>query len=140
MLDRIRTLAVAHRRFLLYGFISVFVTLVDVVVCRISERFINPVAANTLGVVVGFVIQYFLTSKHVYNTKNMKSFLIFLATFFAGLALANTIVYVCREHIFHGADDAVAFSVSKGASIVIPFFFTYFLRKRFMPYGGGKNA
>ena len=115
-----------------------FVTVIDIAVCRVCEFFFSPVVSNTFGVVTGFIIQYFLTSKHVYNTKNMKSFAIFLVTFLMGLALANGIVYVCRALVFRGRDTALAFLVSKGASIVIPFFFLYFVRKKLMPLAGGK--
>ena len=127
-----RTLAL-HRSFIVYGLISVFVTVLDVVVCRLSEHFFNAVTANTMGVVVGFVVQYFLTAKHVYNTKNIKAFVVFLLTFFIGLIVANGIVYLSRTYLFNGSSDAVAFLFSKGASIVIPFFLTYYLRKKYMP-------
>lgn len=122
-----------HKSFLLYGIISVFVTLVDVATCRICEIRISSVAANTVGVVTGFIIQYFLTARHVYNKNNIKSFIVFLWTFLIGLIVANTIVYVFRTFIFNGADSNLAFLTSKGFSIVLPFFLMYFLRKKFMP-------
>ena len=117
----------------MYGLISVFVTVIDVVVCRICERFVPIVAANTIGVVTGFIIQYFLTAKHVYNSRSKKSFVLFLATFFLNLLMANAIVFVFRNYVFNGSDGRMPFLVSKGASIVFPFFITYYIRKRIMP-------
>ncbi len=122
-----------HRSFLLYGIISVFVTLIDAATCRICEIWLSSVAANTVGVVTGFIIQYFLTARHVYNKNNIKSFIVFLWTFFVGLIFANIIVYVFRTFVFKGADSILAFLTSKGFSIVLPFFLMYFLRKKFMP-------
>ncbi len=123
----------SHKAFLLYGIISVFVTLIDVLTCRICEIWISSVTANTVGVITGFVIQYFLTARHVYNKNNIKSFIVFLWTFFVGLIFANSIVYVFRTFVFSGSDSSLAFLVSKGFSIVLPFFLMYFLRKKFMP-------
>lgn len=122
-----------HKTFIMYGLISVFVTVIDVVVCRLCERFTLIVVANTIGVVTGFIIQYFLTARHVYKTMSRKSFVIFFATFLLNLAMANGIVYLFREIIFNGSRESVPFLVSKAASIVIPFFITYYIRKKLMP-------
>lgn len=128
-----KDLIVKHKAFLMYGIISVFVTVIDVIVCRLCEKFATPVIANTIGVITGFIIQYFLTARHVYNTKSIKSFIIFLATFLLNLLMANGIVYVCRTFIFDNSTTNFAFLVSKAASIVFPFFITYFIRKLVMP-------
>ena len=128
-----------HKAFILYGLISVFVTLIDIAVCRICETWISSVAANTVGVIIGFIIQYFLTARHVYNKNNSKSFIVFLWTFVVGLIFANTIVYVFREFVFGGSDGRLAFLVSKGFSIVLPFFLMYFLRKKYMPVADEKE-
>lgn len=122
-----------HKSFCLYGMISVFVTLIDVAICRLCEMWITSVAANTVGVVTGFIIQYILTARHVYNKNNIRSFIVFLWTFFVGLTFANSIVYVFRTFIFTGSDSNLVFLTSKGLSIVLPFFLMYFLRKQFMP-------
>lgn len=139
VMESIKTQIRLHKAFLLYGIISVFVTLIDVATCRICENWIPSVAANTVGVVTGFIIQYFLTARHVYNKKNIKSFFVFLWTFFVGLGSADLIIYVFRTFVFHGSDGSLAFLVSKGFSIVLPFFLMYFLRKRFMPAAGGEK-
>ncbi|MCL2106501.1 MAG: GtrA family protein [Oscillospiraceae bacterium] len=118
-----------HRAFCVYFIISCFVTLLDMAVSRLGELLLPLVAANTAGVVTGFATQYFLTSRKVYNNKNLATFAKFLLTFLFGLLLANGIVYACREWIFHGSDSAFAFLASKGASIAAPFFLLYFIRK-----------
>ena len=137
--DKIKSLLIEHKGFLAYGIISVAVTVIDVIVSRVSEDLFGmvvdsvaavPVVANAMGVVTGFIIQYFLTAKFVYNTKSTKSFVVFLATFFLNLLLATTIVFIFRTVIFDNSDSMIAFLISKGASIVLPFFVTYFIRKK----------
>ena len=128
-----------YRNLLVYGAISCFVTIIDVIVSRFSERFAPVVVANTIGVVVGFCIQYLLASRHVYRKTGGKSFLIFFITFLLNLCMANGIVYYAREIAFGGATDSAAFLISKCCSIVIPFFITYFIRKKFMPTGESVN-
>lgn len=119
-----------HRAFVNYFFISCFVTIIDVVVSRVCEAFTVSVAANTIGVVVGFVIQYFLCTKKVYEGSSMWTLLIFFATWLVGLALADLIIYVVRVLIFGNADGILYFLVGKFFSIAIPFFVTYFIRKK----------
>lgn len=133
IIEFIKSQLTLHKAFLLYGFISVFVTLIDVIICRICEIWLPSVAANTIGVITGFTVQYFLTARHVYNTNNIKSFIVFLWTFFVGLIFANAIVYASRTYVFGGTDSSIAFLTSKALSIIFPFFLMYFLRKKFMP-------
>ena len=66
MTNKINQWIKEHRSFVIYFLISVFVTLVDIVVTRVSERFVDIVIANTIGVVTGFVIQYFLCTRKIY--------------------------------------------------------------------------
>lgn len=118
-----------HQKFLIYISISAFVTIIDMTISRVGEFFMDRLLANTLGVVTGFIIEYCLASKRVYNSKNMRTLIIYIFTFFMGLAMANGIVYVCREFLFHNSTSFISFLVSKGFSVVIPFFFMYFMRK-----------
>lgn len=134
LLNQIKRSAIEHKSFLLYGSISVFVTVIDIIVCRICELFASVVLANTIGVVTGFTIQYFLTAKHVYKTKGIKSFFIFFSTFLFNLLMADGIVYFCRVFVFNHSSNNAAFLISKGISIVLPFLITYFIRKKLMPY------
>lgn len=118
-----------HKTFILYFSISIFVTIIDVIICHLCEFFFSVVTANTIGVIIGFIIQYSLTSRHVYNSKNMRTLIIFFTTFLMGLVLANSIVYFSRQYLFHNSVTFYAFIISKGLSVAIPFFFMYYLRK-----------
>ena len=118
---------------MIYFLISVFVTLVDIVVSRVSERFVDVVIANTIGVVTGFVIQYFLCTKKVYAGSSVKTAVIFFITWLFGLGLANLIVYLVRVQLFDNREGLIYYLIGKGASIAIPFFITYFIRKKLIP-------
>ena len=133
MTDKINQWIKAHRSFVIYFLISVFVTLVDIVVSRISERFVDVVIANTIGVVTGFIIQYFLCTRKVYAGSSIKTAIIFFVTWLFGLGLANLIVYVVRVLIFENRDGIIYYLIGKGASIAIPFFVLYFIRKKLIP-------
>ena len=132
MTDKINQWIKAHRSFVIYFLISVFVTLVDIVVSRVSERFVDVVIANTIGVVTGFIIQYFLCTRKIYKG-SVKSAVIFFVTWLIGLGLANLIVYVVRVLIFENREGFIYYLIGKGASIAIPFFVLYFIRKKLMP-------
>ena len=132
MMSFVREWYAQHKPFCHYLMISVFVTILDAGASRIGEFFVDLILANSMGILVGFTVQYFLASRHVYNNKDMATFVKFLLTFFFGFCLANGIVYLCRTSIFHGSEAFVAFAVSKGLSIVIPFFVMYFMRKHWI--------
>lgn len=133
MTNKISQWIKAHKAFVSYFLISVFVTLVDVVVSRVSERFVDIVIANTIGVVTGFVIQYFLCTRKVYAGSSVKTAVIFFLTWLFGLGLANLIVYVVRVLIFANREGILYYLIGKGASIAIPFFILYFIRKKLIP-------
>ncbi len=129
MSGEIKELYKKHRGFIRYGLISVFITLIDVAISRTGELLVNKIISNTAGVLTGFAIQYILVTRYVFNSRNIRTFIIFVVTFIMGLSLANLIVFVCRDYLFSGDDSFFAFLVSKGFSIAIPFFFMYFARK-----------
>ena len=133
MMEKIKQWIKAHRSFVIYFLISVFVTLVDIVVSRVSERFVDVVIANTIGVVTGFVIQYFLCTRKIYAGSSIKTAVIFFVTWLFGLGLANLIVYVVRVLIFENREGIIYYLIGKGASIAIPFFILYFIRKKLIP-------
>lgn len=132
-MDKIKQWIRDHKAFVTYFLISVFVTLIDIAVSRICENFVEVVIANTIGVVTGFVIQYFLCSRKVYNGSNIRTAAVFFLTWLLGLGLADLIVYVVRVLILDNKDGFFYYLIGKGASIAIPFFVLYFLRKKLIP-------
>ena len=135
MITEIKKFITERRDFFVYSMICVFVTVIDVIVSRVSELWLPEVAANALGVCVGFIIQYFLCSRKVYRSKTKRTLIVFFLTWLFGLGLASLVIYVVRVLIYHRDEGLIAFAVAKGASIVIPFFITYFLRKALISPG-----
>lgn len=130
-----------YKRFLKYFLISIIVTLIDIIVCYLLENYMLPnsiqlnikiLVANTTGIIVGFVIQFFLVSKHVYNKSDMTTLTKFFLTFLLGLFLQDTIIVISRHFIFEGSSTGVAFITSKLFSIAIPFFFIYYVRRKWI--------
>ena len=114
-----------------YFLFSIISTVVDTALVWICLNYfsIAIVVANTIGVVIGFIIHYLLSSKNVFETDyGPAGFLIYLGTFFIGLALADGIIYICYNYLILFLPKATAFLIGKGFSIAIPFFIMYFLR------------
>jgi putative flippase GtrA len=140
-----------HRQLLTYGVISVLATLIDVVVSYSTEQLlivtkafpaevqflrwafkgatVGATTANTVGVLVGFVTQFVLSSKRVFRSRSRRTFVIYLLTFGFGLVLQDGIVALSRALLFGSSSQFIPFLVSKGLSIVLPFFVLYYIRR-----------
>ena len=108
-----------------YGLNSCFVTVI------LYRGFgMHIVIANTIGVVTGFLIDYRLSVHFVFeHAEGKRGFSIYLITFLIGLVLADVLVYLSAEYWFVSMSKFWNALFSKGISIVVPFFFLYFLRK-----------
>lgn len=123
---KVKSMLMNNRKMLLYLIFSVIVTVVDVAVVYLLKTFtdLDIVTSNTIGVVLGFIIHYLLSSNAVFDSKyGIKGFAIYLGTFIFGLFLADLIIWIFY-HIFRSG-----FGISKGMSIVLPFFVLYYMRK-----------
>lgn len=115
-----------------YGINSCLVTLLDIcIVWILYDVFqIDLVIANTIGVVAGFVTDYILSVFCVFQqAKRRGGFSVYLITFFLGLLFADWLIYIGHTELFTGMSENMDFMLSKGISLVIPFFFIYYLRK-----------
>lgn len=115
-----------------YFFYSVIVTIVDTGIVWALVRFspVQLVAANTVGVVTGFLLHYLLASKSVFNTEyGIKGFIVYLATFLFGLTFANWLIYMSYHYAFYMIDIDLRILMSKGVSVAVPFFTMYYIRK-----------
>lgn len=128
----IKNLISKNKTLIKYGLISVFVTVIDIIITRICENYTNEVTANTVGVFTGFILQCILCMKIVFNDKGLKSILVFFATWLFGLGLADLIVYIVRNLTCKSDNNLVCFFAGKSASIVIPFFVLYFIRRKLL--------
>lgn len=147
-MDFLKSWVKEHRSFAVYFVISCIITLLDVAVSFTVEKCLTAFAGgvrnpaligNGIGVVCGFIAQYVLCTKKIYAGSNMRTMVIFFLTWLVNIGLAEAIVYLIRTLLFHNADGLFYFLIGKGISIVIPFFVTYFLRKRFIPEKQSEN-
>lgn len=115
-----------------YFWYSIISTVFDVILVLILLRVfkVTLVYANTVGVLLGFAVHYILASKSVFDFRyGILGFSVYAVTFLFGLALADYIIYISYNNVFYFLKNSVNFLLSKCASIVIPFFILYFMRK-----------
>jgi putative flippase GtrA len=115
-----------------YFIYSVIVALFDTGIVWILVRFteVHLIAANTIGVLAGFLFHYLLASKSVFNTEyGTGGFIIYLFTFIFGLLLANWLIYMSYHYIFYAYTVNLRILQSKGVSVAVPFFAMYYIRK-----------
>lgn len=128
----IRRLILRFKNIIQYGLFSVASTVVDTIAVWLlfNGAGMELVYANTIGIILGFILDFFLSSKFVFNTKyGLRSFLIYLGTFIFGLLLANFLITTSYDFASLYFSEGPAFLISKAVSIVLPFFLLYFVRK-----------
>lgn len=132
LINRVVVFVKKNMIFSRYLFVSIVVTIFDVLIVMIMRNWFNTgiVTANTVGVVSGSVLQYFLVSRHVfYMEYGVEGVLVFFGTFLFGLLLADWVIWFSNRVLPYSLDKNVNLLISKGFSIVIPFFILYGIRK-----------
>lgn len=117
---------------IIYFLNSCFVTVLDVSCVWVLYKLlhVNVVVSNTAGVLLGFIVGYFLTARLVFKTAGgAVGFIIYFGTFLVGLVLADWLIYVGEATLFVQLPEMLCFLCSKGLSVVVPYFVMYFLRK-----------
>ena len=120
-----------HRKIIRYAGCSVATAALETGVdwCLIHLTGMGIVPANTISILIGAVAHYFLTLALVFELdNNVQSALAYLLTFALGLLLQNLIISLFYDHLLVGLGDLPRLLISKGLSLVIPFFLTYYLR------------
>lgn len=127
-----KELITKYRMILTYLFHSVLSTLLDVVIVwlLLHELRMNITWANTCGVVAGFVLGFFLDVKRTFSKDYTPvTFAIYFGTFLLGLVIADVLITVTYQVLGRFLPQGWTFLISKGVSVVIPFFFLYMVRK-----------
>jgi putative flippase GtrA len=109
-----------------YFIISCIVSILDFIISYIlfNITHINYLLACNIGIIIGFIIQYFISMKYIFMGNGfVNSFTIYLISFLLGIIIANGTMWVSFD-IFK-----ISFLISKGFSMAVPFFITYFIRK-----------
>lgn len=107
------------------------VTVMDIIIVWVLVQCSMPIVlANTIGVVIGFLVDYLLSVIYVFDSaKGRGGFAIYLITFFIGLLLADFLIWWGNGTLFVSFSETINFFMSKGLSIVVPFFIMYGIRK-----------
>ena len=115
-----------------YFLFSALSTVVDILIVWILYNGIELELAlsNSIGVIIGFIISFVLSVKVVFSAKfGLSEFLVYFLTFLCGLLLANFLITSSNAVLSPLLPKWIAFALSKGISIVVPFFGMYFARK-----------
>jgi len=124
-------------KILRYFIISCGALLIDISIVWLlyKELEVNVILSNTIGVVVGFLFSYWMTSGMVFPAaRGAGGFLVFFFTFLGGLALADFLIYSGETKWFLAYPEEIRFFMSKGLSTTVPFFVMYFTRKKIYEY------
>ncbi len=116
-----------YKKIIMYGIFSVLSLIVDAAVffTLFNVFGLKLVVSNTIAMSVGFVIQFMLSSKKVFDVEiTLSSLVVYIATTLLGFVIANATIKVSYDILFEGNSI-----IAKGLSVVIPFFIMYFLRK-----------
>lgn len=109
-----------------YFIISCLASVIDFSIAYLLYRLsnLNYLLACNIGIISGFMFQYFLCVKYVFKSKGaLISLTVYIVTFFFGVALADGTMWVCYNRL------NLPFFASKAFSMAIPFFITYNIRK-----------
>jgi len=121
-----------YKMVLTYFSHSVLSTVVDTVIVWCLLRYVRMdiTWANTCGVAAGFILGFFLDVKRTFHSNySAAAFAVYFGTFLLGLGLANVLITVTYEALIALIPQGWAFLLSKGVSVVVPFFAMYFVRK-----------
>lgn len=115
-----------YQRIFRYGINSIIATIFDTIIVFLLFSYIgvNLIISNSIGVLVGFFVHYFISIKTVFEMEsNRIAFFIYLGSTLIGLVVADYIILTFYETL------GFSLLLSKIASIVIPFFIIYNIRK-----------
>lgn len=109
-----------------YSFISSIAGVIDISLAYYLYQIthLHYLLASNLGIAVGFLFQFIAGMKYVFKPRNyLESFIIYIATLFLGIFIANGILW------FSYSVMRQSFLIAKLLSMVLPFFVIYVIRR-----------
>lgn len=119
-----------------YFIISCLASVIDFTISYLLYNVtnLNYLLACNVGIVSGFIFQCVICMKYIFNTGNIiSSSAVYIVTFILGIVLADTTMWASFD-IIH-----LSFFISKLLSMAVPFFITYFIRKKFLGVKSNKE-
>ena len=133
MVEKIKSLLVKYKKIISYILTSCLTAAIELAIglVMIDVFSFSSVAANTVGVIIGSLIHYLLVTKKVFIKKtDLRTALIYIATFLIGMGIQNLVVYFADRALKAHLGTELSFAVSKGMSLVVSFVVMYQLRKK----------
>lgn len=109
-----------------YLLVSSLAGIIDFIIAYVFYRLIqlSYLAACNIGILSGFIFQYFICKQFIFKQNNFFNFLIiYVITFLFGFLLADITMWISYNKLLFG------FLISKALSMIVPFFLTYLIRK-----------
>ncbi|MBQ7541057.1 MAG: GtrA family protein [Clostridia bacterium] len=136
-MNRIKAIIVQNKKILIYFCCSVCAALLEAGLLLAFKNLIpafvgkNIVYANTTAILVSSILHFILTSKLVFKVRmNISSAVVYIVTFFIGLAVQNGVIWITYEKLLPGIirNDTLLTLFCKALSLAASFFITYFIR------------
>lgn len=132
-----KDLLIKNKKIIIYFLCSAFTALLEAILLLIFKRFIpllgNIVYANTIAIFLSSIIHYILTSKFAFKVRmSFLSLIVYIATFLIGVLIQNAVIWVSYQKILISLieNDNLRTILSKGVSLTVSFFITYFIRQK----------
>ena len=129
----IKTLIIKNKSLIIYLLCSVIAALIESVIgwTLLHLLSLHITIINTMAILFGAVVHYFLTSIFVFKVKrNVTSAGIYFVSFGMGILLQNVVIWLFYDFVLVSATGGLRFAISKGASLAIPFLVVYWVRKK----------
>ena len=136
-------LYIKYRELLTYILYSGITAVIEMLIgLFLLNTFLNDeVLANTISVVIGTFIHYFLVTKSTFRSKiTIGSLAVYLITFLLGLGIQNSVVWLGFNILFVHFPENFRFVVSKAVSLIISFAIMFIIRKILYAWLNKKNT
>lgn len=89
------------------------------------------VMTNTVAVILSACVHYVMIQNFVFAQKsNIESVFVYILSFGIGIVLQDGLIWLMYDKLLVGMTDSWRYLISKGISLVIPFFALYFIRSK----------
>lgn len=127
----IKKLIKRYQSIIIYGLCSVAAAVVEIAIGWLLLKFVsgNIVVTNTAAIILSSVVHYLLTQCFVFHQgKSIESVVVYIVSFGIGVLLQDVLIWVMYNLLLTNFAESWRYLISKGVSLVIPFFALYAIR------------
>lgn len=132
MAEKIYNLLIKYRQIIVYGLCSAFTCVLETIIGYILKNYvgIELIIANSASILIGAIIHYLLVTNKAFKLSiSLWNCFVYIITFVLGFVLQNIVMKVSYDSILYILPELYRYTISKFASVVVPFFFVYYVRK-----------